>query len=238
MNSLFLGKTKLMARALGTAPEDALAPGIDRLASRYLRGGVGLLFSNRDPADVCAFLETLSPVDFARAGTVAPRDVVIPRGPLFSTGGTVPEADDVPIALALEPELRRLGMPVRLLRGKVVLEEAPEADNAGDESEEAEGTETEQNADGYVICRAGQTLDSRRTRLLRLFGICLSEFHVGVLAYWSTVSSEVTELAPPLLVASAAAANGKTRAKKAANSGNAEDEDGDEDVALEDADDA
>ncbi|EPE10349.1 mrna turnover protein 4 [Ophiostoma piceae UAMH 11346] len=211
---LFLGKTKLMARALGTTPEDALAEGIDRLAARYLQGVVGLLFTNRKPADVRSYLESLSPVDFARAGTVSDRDVVIPRGVLHSTGGLVPEADDVPIGVALEPELRRLGMPVRLLRGKVVLEEAPV-------NEEGHVNDA---ADGYVICRKGQTLDARQTRLLRLFGICLSEFRIGVLAYWSSATSSVTELeAPP---------SRKPDGKGAVAAASSEDE------ALEDADEA
>ncbi|CAK7240192.1 MAG: mRNA turnover and ribosome assembly protein [Sporothrix thermara] len=220
---LFLGKTKLMARALGTAPEDAMAPGIDRLASRYLRGSVGVLFSNRKPDDITAYLEALCPVDFARAGTVASRDVVIPRGPLYSTGGNVAADNDVPIAISLEPELRRLGMPVRLLRGKVVLEEAPESDEAN--------ADTDAAAEGYVVCRAGQTLDGRQTRLLRLFSICLSEFRIEVLAYWTAASGEVTELQPPpALSAKNAAAN---RGGNAASSGPETEED--EDVAIEDA---
>lgn len=210
-----------MARALGTAPEDAMAPGIDRLASRYLRGAVGILFSNRKPDDVIAYLESLSPIDFARAGTVATRDVVIPRGMLYSTGGVVAEADDVPMAIALEPELRRLGMPVRLLRGKVVLEEAPEAEEG----------HVNDAAEGYVICREGQTLDSRQTRLLRLFGICLSEFRIETLAYWTAASGEVTELQPPLPV-SVKGASGNSAAH-AASSGPETEED--EDVAIEDA---
>ncbi|CAK7214171.1 mRNA turnover and ribosome assembly protein [Sporothrix bragantina] len=224
---LFLGKTKLMARALGTAPEDAMAPGIDRLASRYLRGSVGILFSNRKPDDVTAYLDALCPIDFARAGTVASRDVVIPRGPLYSTGGNVSADNDVPIAISLEPELRRLGMPVRLLRGKVVLEEAPEAE---------EGAENQDNdaAEGYVVCRAGQTLDGRQTRLLRLFSICLSEFRIEVLAYWTAASGEVTELQPPpaLSAKNANAAKGGAGAN-AASSGPETEED--EDVAIEDA---
>lgn len=183
---LFLGKTKLMARALGTTPGEALLPGVDRLADRYLHGGVGLLLTNRRPDDVRRYLRSLSPVDFARAGTVAVRDVIIPPGQLYSTGGTVPAADDVPVATALEPELRRLGVPTRILAGKVVLEAPENADAASTTA-----------TPGYAICRAGQTLDSRQSRLLRLFGICLSEFRVDVLAYWESASGEVTELEAP-----------------------------------------
>lgn len=85
----------------------------------------------------------------------------------------------MPVSHTLEPELRRLGMPTRMVKGKVCL---------GDEAGEG---------DDYVICKEGETLDSRQTRLLKLFSICLSEFRVKLLAYWSASSGEVTELEKP-----------------------------------------
>lgn len=44
---LFFGKTKVMGKALGTSVEDEKAPGLGRL-SRYLKGSVGLVFTDRD----------------------------------------------------------------------------------------------------------------------------------------------------------------------------------------------
>lgn len=66
-----------------------------------------------------------------------------------------------------------------MVKGKVCL--------GGDESGEG-------SAEGYTVCREGQVLDSRQTRLLKLFSVCMSEFRVGLLAYWSAASGEVTEL--------------------------------------------
>ena len=103
----------------------------------------------------------------------------MPPGLVYSTGGEVPAEHDVPVAHTLEPELRRLGMPTRMVKGKVCL--------GGDESGEG-------SAEGYTVCRAGQTLDSRQTRLLKLFSVCMSEFRVGLLAYWSAADGGVTEL--------------------------------------------
>nr|G0S616.2 RecName: Full=Large ribosomal subunit protein uL10; AltName: Full=Ribosome assembly factor mrt4; AltName: Full=mRNA turnover protein 4 [Thermochaetoides thermophila DSM 1495]8PV1_CF Chain CF, Large ribosomal subunit protein uL10 [Thermochaetoides thermophila DSM 1495]8PV2_CF Chain CF, Large ribosomal subunit protein uL10 [Thermochaetoides thermophila DSM 1495]8PV3_CF Chain CF, Large ribosomal subunit protein uL10 [Thermochaetoides thermophila DSM 1495]8PV4_CF Chain CF, Large ribosomal subuni len=185
---IFFGKTKLMARALGTTPEEEQADGLHRL-TRYLTGTVGLLFTNRDPADIESYFSNLSQVDFARAGTVAPRTVTVPPGIVYSTGGEVPPEHDVPVSHTLEPELRRLGMPVRMIKGKVCL---------GDEKGEA--------SEGYTICKEGEVLDSRQTRLLKLFSICLSEFKVSLLGYWSSASGEVTELEA-----------GKTRPKREGN---------------------
>ncbi|KAI8628621.1 ribosomal protein L10-domain-containing protein [Xylariaceae sp. FL1651] len=177
---LFFGKTKLMARALGHTPEDSYAENIYRLTP-YLKGAVGLLFTNREPAAVLAYFAELSEVDFARAGVAAPRGFVIPRGVVMSTGGEVPAEHDVPMGHTVEPELRRLGVPTRMVKGKVVLEDAPEG---ADEAEK----------EGYVVCRAGDVLDSRQTRLLKLFSVCMSEFRVRVLAHWSAASTEVTKI--------------------------------------------
>lgn len=154
-----------MAKALGQDPSSAVADGIDRLTP-FLSGTVGLLFTNRDPKAVLEYFEGVSPVDFARAGTVATRDFVIPPGVVYATGGEVPAEHDVPMEHSIEPELRRLGMPTRMIKGRVCL---------GD----ADGS----SGEGYTVCKEGDTLDSRQTRLLKLFSICLSEFKVQVMAY-------------------------------------------------------
>lgn len=115
----------------------------------------------------------MSPVDFARAGAVASRTVVVPPGTVYSTAGQVAPENDVPLGQAIEPELRKLGMPTRMVQGRVV---------CGDEGQIA----------GYTICKEGEVLDSRQTRLLKLFSVCLSEFRVKTVAYWSAASGEVT----------------------------------------------
>ena len=153
-----------MARALGQDPETAVADGIHQLTP-HIRGTVGLLFANAPPADTLSYFANLAPVDFARAGATAPRGFTVPPGVVYATGGEVPPEHDVPLEHAAEPELRRLGVPTRMVRGKVVL---GEVDGSGSE--------------GYVVCREGDVLDSRQTRLLKLFGVCMAEFRVTVVA--------------------------------------------------------
>jgi mRNA turnover protein 4 len=172
---LFFGKTKLMAKALGQNPAEAIAPGIEGL-TKYLAGTVGLILTNRPVEAILAYLENFHPVDFARAGVAATRDFTIPAGVVYSTAGEIPAEHDVPMEHTIEPELRRLGVPTRMVKGKVVL---------GEESGEGEG---------YLVCKEGQILDSRQTRLLKLFSVCLSEFKVNVLAHWSSATGEVTEV--------------------------------------------
>jgi mRNA turnover protein 4 len=160
-----------MAKALGQTPEEATAPGIDGLP-KYLTGNVGLVLTNRPVEAVLEYFNNMSLVDFARAGTVASRTFAIPTGVVHATGGEVPAENDIPLAHTLEPELRRLGVPTRMVKGKVVL---------GDESGEGEP---------YVVCKDGDVLDSRQTRLLKMFDVCLSEFKVRVVAYVSPLPTD------------------------------------------------
>jgi len=150
---------------------------------------VGLLFTSREPETIKAYFDALSQVDYARAGTRATRDFTVPAGVVYSTGGEVLAEHDVPVSHTLEPELRRLGVPTRMIRGKVVLG----GDDSGDGS------------DGYVVCREGDVLDSRQTRLLKLFSVCMSEFRVQLLARWSAATGEVTELSKRVTAAAPAA---------------------------------
>lgn len=160
---IFFGKTKLMAKALGHDAADALAPGTEDL-SKYLSGTVGLILTNRPAQEILDYFSTYAPIDFARAGVPASRDFSIPAGVVYSTAGEVPAEHDVPMEHSIEPELRRLGVPTKMVKGKIVL---------GDESGEGEA---------YSVCKEGDILDSRQTRLLKLFSVCLSEFKVNVLA--------------------------------------------------------
>lgn len=163
-----------MAVALGHNPESEAAPNTHKLTP-YLTGAVGLLFTSRTPEDVTAYFDTFRPADFARAGTVATRSFTIPNGLVYSRAGEIPTNDDEPISHTIEPELRKLGVPTRLIKGKVMLELT-------------EGEE------GYVVCQEGETLDSRKTTLLKMFGVAISEFHVGLKAQWTRSSGEVKVL--------------------------------------------
>lgn len=165
------GKTKVMAIALGTTPETACAPNIDRLAP-YIAGSVGLLFTSRSPQSVIDFFSSFRPLDFARAGNVSPRDFTIPSGVVHASAGEIPETEDQPLSHTVEPTLRKLGVPTRLVKGKVMLE--------------MDG--------GYQVCKAGETLNSRQTALLKMFGVAVAEFKVQMKARWSKEGGEVEVL--------------------------------------------
>jgi mRNA turnover protein 4 len=150
-------------------PAEALLPGLDLLAP-HVRSGLGLIMSPRPPAEVLAHFARYSRPDFARAGATAPRRFALPAGALHSRGGEVPAADDVPVEGSAEAALRRLGVPVALERGRVVL--------AGE----------------YVVCEAGAALDARQTALLKMFGVAMVDFRVTVTAYWEAETGRVVEV--------------------------------------------
>ncbi|QKX58340.1 uncharacterized protein TRUGW13939_05462 [Talaromyces rugulosus] len=171
---IFFGKTKVMAIALGNTAETAYAENLDKLTP-FLTGAVGLLFTSRPPADVLAYFDSFSPLDFARAGTVSTRAFTIPNGVVYSRAGEIPVSDDEPISHTVEPALRKLGVPTRLIKGKVLLEL----------------TDGEK---GYLVCREGETLDSRQTTILKMFGVASSEFRVLMKAQWEREDHTVTVL--------------------------------------------
>ena len=158
-----------MAKALGTSAEDEHATRLSALA-KHLTGNVGLLFTSREPAAILEYFGRYAPLDYARAGTVASRTMTVPAGTVYSRGGEIAPEEDVPLPHSLEVNLRQLGMPTRLVKGRVELE--------GE----------------YTVCREGEVLSSSQTALLKTFGVVMAEFRVDVKAYWSAATQEVTEV--------------------------------------------
>ena len=156
-----------MAKALGDSPATEAQAGTS-LLTPHLTGEVGLIFSLRDPATVLAHFDAFRPLDYARAGTVAPRSFILPAGTLHSRGGEIEQSEDVPLAHSVEPTLRKLGVPTRLVKGKVELEQ------------------------DFVVCNKGDVLGSGQTTLLKLFGVTMAEFRVAITAYWQSETAEVS----------------------------------------------
>ena len=154
---ILFGKTKLMAKALGHNAEEEHLPNVSRLTS-HLRGSVGLLFTSQAPDDILGFFSEYIQTDFARAGILAPRSFTVPEGVVYSRAGEVPCEDDVPVSHSLEPTLRKWGMPSKLVKGRVMLD------------------------DPYDVCKEGRELNSHQTALLKLFGIPMADFRVQIKA--------------------------------------------------------
>lgn len=89
---------------------------------------------------------------------MATRDFTVPAGIVHSRGGEIPEEEDLPLPHTFDQVLRDLGLPTRLDKGKVVLDQE------------------------HRVCKVGEVLDSKQTRLLKQFGIQTAEFRVRMLA--------------------------------------------------------
>ncbi|KAL8644893.1 MAG: hypothetical protein Q9226_007546 [Calogaya cf. arnoldii] len=167
---VFFGKTRVMAKALGDSPSTEPYPATSLLAA-HLSGPCGLIFSQRDPQSMLEYLSAFHPISYARAGTVASSSFTLPSGMLYTRGGEIPITEDVPLAHSLEPMLRKLGVPTRLEKGKVMLDEE------------------------FQVCKEGEVLGSGQTTLLKMFGVAMAEFGVEVRAWWvkETGTVEVVE---------------------------------------------
>ncbi|KAF9581514.1 mRNA turnover 4 [Lunasporangiospora selenospora] len=108
----FFGRTKVMAKALGTSPEDEYKDNFCQLADQLV-GHVGLLFTNIEPTEVQEYFANYTETDYARSGIRATSDFVVPAGPVHRGEDKFPHN--------MEPQLRNLGMPTTLANGVVTL---------------------------------------------------------------------------------------------------------------------
>ena len=136
----FLGKNRLMALAL-----TGQGPALDALAND-VRGSVGLLFTNRAAKDVATFFDTYGDADFARSGFVPSETIKQAPGALVDMPHTMLD------------QLRKLGMPVRLDKGTLILPQA------------------------YSLCTAGKALTPEQGRLLKHFGHKLAVFRIELIS--------------------------------------------------------
>ena len=75
----------------------------------------------------------------------------------------------MPVAASVEPNLRKLGVPTRLVKGRVVLD----------------------TEEGWTVCRKGEVLGSGQSSLLKMFGVQMAEFRVRVVAWYERETGEV-----------------------------------------------
>jgi mRNA turnover protein 4 len=105
---IFLGKNKLLQIALGRTPEEEYADNL-RHVSKLTSGSVGLLFTSRPSTEVEQYFEDLVEEDFARAGSVAPRQVAVTNDMVATH----------PVSMV--EQFRKLGLPVEVQNGRLAL---------------------------------------------------------------------------------------------------------------------
>lgn len=102
-SKFFIGKNKVVQVALGRSPEEESGDNT-HLLSKYMRGQVCLLFTNRTEKEIQTFLDEHHEPDYAKAGTKATYTVFLQKGleSLADKGH------------GMEPYLRQLGLPTKL----------------------------------------------------------------------------------------------------------------------------
>ena len=123
--------------------------------------------TSNPPDVVTEWFESFVKTDFPRAGTIAPVTFTVPAGTVYSRGGQVEDEEDAPLPHSMEPTLRQLGMPTRLQKGIIMLDVE------------------------YTVCKVGDVLDSKQTRLLKQFGIACAAFRINLLGYWNKQNGDV-----------------------------------------------
>ncbi|XP_051957518.1 mRNA turnover protein 4 homolog [Xyrauchen texanus] len=104
----FLGKNKVMMIALGKGPTDEYKDNLHKV-SRFLKGEVGVLFTNKTKEEVQEYFSNFKEMDYARSGNIATMAVTLDEGPLEQ------------FPHSMEPQLRQLGLPTALKKGVVTL---------------------------------------------------------------------------------------------------------------------
>jgi mRNA turnover protein 4 len=108
---LFLGKNKLIQIAFGRTIEDEYDKNLRYVSKRMVGGSVGLLTTSRPIEEVETYLTNFCEPDYARAGTIATRDVMI----------TSEMISYLPVNMM--EQLRKLGLPIEIKNGTIVFRE-------------------------------------------------------------------------------------------------------------------
>ena len=158
---IFLGKNKLLQIALGRTPEEEYADNLRHVAKRITGGSVGLLFTSKPTNEVESYFDNMIEPDFARAGAVATREVIISNDTLSY------------YPVSMMEQFRKLGMPVEIKLGKVILRNG--------------------SSDGYRICKQGEVLSAEKCKLLTHFDQKLTNFKVDLVCRWSNGQFDMLE---------------------------------------------
>ena len=147
-SKFFIGKNRVLAKALGNSEAEEYSDNL-HLVSRCLKNECGLLATNQSQDDVIEYFTHLSEPDFARTGGVAADTVELKQGALEM------------FPHSMEPQLRKMGMPVQLVKGQVMC------------------------LVDFTVCNKGDTLTSEQARILKLLGHQHAEFRLNIVSGWS-----------------------------------------------------
>ena len=154
---IFFGRTKLLAAALGKQPSEEYRDGLSEAAAMLRGHEAGMLFTDEPHEAIAKALSESEVEDFARSGDHAIQEVALEAGPMEAFPHN------------MEPYLRKLGLPTRLVNGTVCL------------------------ACRHVVCREGDALSADQTQILQLLKIKMSTFRLTLRCRWSDGDLQVLD---------------------------------------------
>lgn len=116
--------------------------------SERLLGQCGLLLTSQPEDEVIEWFDNYTEPDFARSGFVATKTVVLKEDDLNE------------FVHSMEPQFRRLGLPTKLVNGKIKL------------------------LQDFTVCSEGDTLSPEMADVLKHVGIEMANFHVTLEFLW------------------------------------------------------
>lgn len=123
------------------------------------------MFTDTEPQEVIDWFADFKQPDFARAGNLASRTVILPVGPVMRQHSDPPE----PFPHNEEPQLRKLGLTTSMNRGVPTLQSA------------------------HKLCEKGKPLTGEQAQLLKLIGERMVTFRVGLISRWTSETGEVVQ---------------------------------------------
>lgn len=118
-SSVFMGKNKVMALALGKSIESEHKDGLHQVA-KMVQGPCGVLFTNMEPDTVKEHLSEVREIHFARSGFVATEDFALEEG-------------EINMPFSMETQLRKYGLTTSLKEGKILLSTHTQVCKIGDQ---------------------------------------------------------------------------------------------------------
>lgn len=125
-----------------------------------IHGQVGLLLTSTKPTEVIEWFRTYSTPDFPRSPALSPITLTLAPGPVEQRHSVPPE----PFPHSSEPELRKLGLNTKLVRGVPTLDSS------------------------QTICKEGVALTAEQAQLIKLIGVKCVEFRVVLKGRWEKES--------------------------------------------------
>uniref|UniRef100_A0A1L8DGS4 Ribosome assembly factor mrt4 n=1 Tax=Nyssomyia neivai TaxID=330878 RepID=A0A1L8DGS4_9DIPT len=147
----FFGKNRIMQLGLNEAAkelEEAEGEDLHKLSLR-LNGQCGLLFTDHTKDIVLDWFKDYSALEYARSGHKTKDAIILPAGPCEE------------FSHAIEPHLRKLGLPTKLDRGTVSLYKE------------------------YRVCEAGSILTPEQAKILKLCNMPIATFRLLIKCQWS-----------------------------------------------------